>query len=52
AWDDPVIPFDDFLILDKKLNIKLVTTKHGGHCGFINSWKMHSWLEQYIMDNS
>lgn len=52
AWDDPVIPFDDFLKIEKKKNIKLITSKHGGHCGFINSWKMHSWVEQYIIDNS
>jgi predicted alpha/beta-fold hydrolase len=49
SWDDPVIPFEDFEFLDKKPNIKLVTTKHGGHCGFINSWKLNSWVEQYII---
>lgn len=52
SWDDPVIPFEDFMVLEKKQNIKLVTTKHGGHCGFINSWKMTSWVEQYIIENS
>lgn len=51
SWDDPVIPIDDFLVLEKKQNIKLVTTKFGGHCGFINSWKMNSWIEQYIIEN-
>jgi predicted alpha/beta-fold hydrolase len=49
SWDDPVIPFEDFVFLDKKPNIQLVTTKHGGHCGFINSWKLNSWVEQYIL---
>lgn len=52
SWDDPVIPFADFLALDKKKNIKLVTTKHGGHCGFINSWSLSSWIEHYILENS
>jgi predicted alpha/beta-fold hydrolase len=52
SWDDPVIPFKDYLTLEKKQNIKLVTTKHGGHCGFINSWTLHSWIEQYIVKNS
>jgi len=52
AWDDPVIPFEDFRFLENKNKIKLITTKHGGHCGFINSWKMHSWIEQYIIENS
>ena len=52
SWDDPVIPFNDFKLLEEKENIELVTTKHGGHCGFINSWKMNSWIEQYIIENS
>jgi predicted alpha/beta-fold hydrolase len=52
SWDDPVIPFVDFEILKNQQHIKLITTKHGGHCGFINSWKMHSWIEQYIIENS
>lgn len=52
AWDDPVIPFDDFMILEKRQNIRLITTKFGGHCGFINSWKMNSWIEEYIIANS
>ena len=52
SWDDPVIPFEDFTLLEKHQYIKLVTTKHGGHCGFINSWKLDSWVEQYIIENS
>ena len=52
SWDDPVIPFDDFLILEKKKNIKLITTKNGGHCGFIMGWNLHSWIEDYICDNT
>ena len=52
SWDDPVIPFEDFSRLDKRQHIKLVTTKHGGHCGFINSWKLDSWVEQYILENT
>jgi len=52
SWDDPVIPFEDFSILEKKQYIKLVTSKFGGHCGFINSWKLNSWVEDYILKNS
>ena len=52
SWDDPVIPFDDFMVLEKKTNIKLITSKFGGHCGFINAWNMKSWVEQYIIENS
>jgi len=52
AMDDPVIPYSDFDILENKKNINLITTKEGGHCGFINSWKLTSWIEQYIVENS
>ncbi len=52
SWDDPVIPIKDFRILENKEYIALVTTKNGGHCGFINSWKLNSWIEQYIIENS
>jgi len=52
AWDDPVIPFADFMVADKKQSIQLVTCKHGGHCGFVNVWTMHSWIEDYIQENT
>ena len=52
SMDDPVIPFKDFKRLENRNTIELVTTKYGGHCGFINSWKMNSWIEQYIIENS
>ena len=52
SWDDPVIPFEDFSLLDKRQFIKLVTSKHGGHCGFIISWSLNSWVEKYIIENS
>ena len=50
--DDPVIPYGDFKILENRQNIRLITTDHGGHCGFINSWRLNSWIEQYIVENS
>ena len=50
AWDDPVIPFADFSTIDRLSNIKLVTTPHGGHCGFIKNWRLHSWVEDYIIN--
>lgn len=50
AWDDPVIPFADFSTIDRIANIKLVTTPLGGHCGFIKNWRLHSWVEDYIIN--
>jgi len=52
AKDDPVIPFSDFKELKKQTNIKLNITEHGGHCGFITGWNMHSWVEKHIVENS
>ncbi|MCW8870213.1 MAG: alpha/beta fold hydrolase, partial [Proteobacteria bacterium] len=50
AWDDPVIPFADFSTIDRLANIKLITTPQGGHCGFIKNWRLHSWVEDYIIN--
>ncbi len=52
AKDDPVIPYEDFKELKKQTNIKLNITEHGGHCGFITGWNLHSWVEEYIINNS
>jgi predicted alpha/beta-fold hydrolase len=52
AKDDPVIPFKDFAEIESQKQIVLNITEHGGHCGFITGWKMHSWVEEYIINNS
>lgn len=52
AKDDPVIPFNDFAIIEEQKYIILNITEHGGHCGFITGWKMNSWVEEYIIKNS
>lgn len=49
AWDDPVIPFEDFSTIDRLPQISLLTTTHGGHCGFIQGWSMRSWVEDHII---
>jgi hypothetical protein len=49
AWDDPVIPFKDFSTIDRLPQIKMITTTHGGHCGFIQGWRMRSWIEDHII---
>ncbi len=50
AWDDPVIPFEDFSTIDRMPQIKLITTAHGGHCGFVQGWSMRSWIEDHIIE--
>ena len=52
AKDDPVIPFNDFAAIKNQKYIVLNITEHGGHCGFITGWKMRSWVEEYIINNS
>ncbi len=50
AWDDPVIPFKDFSTIDRLPQIKLITSKHGGHCGFVQGWSMRSWIEDHVIN--
>ncbi|WP_223787400.1 YheT family hydrolase [Marinicella meishanensis] len=52
AWDDPVIPFEDFSTIDRLPQIKLLTTAHGGHCGFILGLGMRSWIEDHIIEET
>lgn len=50
AWDDPVIPFKDFTTIDRLPQIKLITSKKGGHCGFVQGWSMRSWIEDHVIN--
>ena len=48
AEDDPVIPLADFHQLELPACAELVITAHGGHCAFLNGWKLDSWMERFI----
>ena len=50
AWDDPVIPFKDFSTVDRLPQVRILTTAHGGHCGFIQGWHMRSWIEDHVIN--
>jgi predicted alpha/beta-fold hydrolase len=50
AWDDPVIPFKDFSTIDRLPQVRILTTAHGGHCGFIQGWHMRSWIEDHVIN--
>ncbi|WP_395374022.1 YheT family hydrolase [Marinicella sp. W31] len=52
AWDDPVIPFDDFNSIDRLSQVQIKASPHGGHCGFIQGWSMRSWVEDYIIEET
>lgn len=49
AADDPVIPVRDFVALELPPQAELTITPHGGHCGFLQTWRMDSWAEPWIM---
>ena len=49
AKDDPIIPVDDFATLQLPPHVRLDLTEHGGHCGFIRDWSLHSWAEDYLV---
>lgn len=49
AKDDPIIPVDDFATLRLPPHVRLDLTEHGGHCGFIRDWSLHSWAEDYLV---
>lgn len=49
--DDPVIPYSDFALLRESGSLRaLLTPAHGGHCGFIENWRMCGWLERSISE--
>ena len=51
ARDDTVIPphYFDGLAVGGPVRAFL-TTDHGGHCGFIENWRMDSWAERRVLE--
>jgi len=49
AADDPVIPIADFRALRLAPSTELTISEHGGHCGFIQDWRLASWAEDFIV---
>jgi len=43
--DDPVIPAADLARLARPSALTIELTEHGGHCGFIMDWRLHSWID-------
>ncbi len=50
AADDPVIPVDDFRALQLSPHARLEITQHGGHCGYLQNWRMDSWAEEWVLE--
>lgn len=49
--DDPIISYQDIHQVAPSTNLKLYHSKHGGHCGFIKNGKLHSWLDDFIVES-
>lgn len=48
AADDPIIPVSEFRALPRIPALETEITLRGGHCGFIENWRLHAWLEGRI----
>lgn len=49
ADDDPVIPVDGLHRLDRPAALRVVRTRYGGHCGFLNGWLERSWSDAFVL---
>jgi len=50
AEDDPVIPYEDYRLLQENGCLKISRQKFGGHCGFIDLFPARCWYNQIIAD--
>ncbi|MFW5815326.1 MAG: YheT family hydrolase [Wenzhouxiangella sp.] len=49
AVDDPIIPISDFHALPDVAALDVEVLERGGHCGFIETWGMDSWIEKRLI---
>ncbi len=49
AEDDPIIPISDFRALPDVPAMDVEILERGGHCGFIDNWRMESWIEKRLI---
>ena len=50
AQDDPVVPFQDFQLLERQDSVRFIAPLHGGHCGFVENWRLNSWADQRVIE--
>jgi predicted alpha/beta-fold hydrolase len=48
ADDDPVIPVADVARLAPVPALRITRSRFGGHCGFLTSWSLRSWLDVFV----
>ncbi|MFK7795290.1 MAG: YheT family hydrolase [Gammaproteobacteria bacterium] len=49
AKDDPIIPWKDQSKLGKNKFTNILTTEHGGHCGFLEPDLSCPWIDQFSL---
>jgi hypothetical protein len=49
ARDDPVIPSSDLDRLARVDALTVMPLAHGGHCGFVDSYSLRSWVDERIL---
>jgi predicted alpha/beta-fold hydrolase len=48
AEDDPVIPIGSLRTLQASDAVRLEISAHGGHCGFIENWRLRGFAERWL----
>ena len=49
ARDDPIIPWQDHTHIARSEFLQLLTTEHGGHCGFLAPDLTSPWVDQFTL---
>jgi hypothetical protein len=49
ALDDPIIDNADLARLARTPHLDIITTAHGGHCGFIESLGDSTWVDTWAV---
>ena len=46
--DDPICPINCLRNFQQKSQLSIVETPTGGHCGFLQNWRLKTWIEDAI----
>ena len=49
ADDDPVNPAADLARLAASPHLQVLRTHYGGHCGFIDDWRLNCWADRFLL---
>ncbi len=50
ARDDMMIPGDSYTDLTHNDRVDLQVFDHGGHCGFVDNWRLDAYLDQVVVE--